>query len=136
MASQQGTVPQGSDADKRWKKLDRRRRVSLIRGSEPKSDEEALTALGYARRMRGHTVLFALVGAVGSFLVALSISMLLEGDTTTTSWLMASGIGIGVGIGLGVARRFNIRRMERGAEETLGGTGLENHRTVAFSDDD
>lgn len=120
MSSHAGRVPQGRRADGRWKELDRRRRVSLIRGSEPQSEEEALTALGYARRMRRHTLLFALVGAIGSFLVALITSRLLEGGMTTTSWLMASAIGIGVGIGLGVARRFNVGRMERNAKEVLG----------------
>lgn len=112
-------VPQGREADQRWKDLDRRRRTALLGGAHPADREEAKTALGYGHRMRSRANLFAWVGALGAFAVAVAVALLMEGQITTRTFVMAGGIAVGVGFGFEVAGRWWGRRLERNGREAL-----------------
>lgn len=119
MSSHIGSIPGGRDADRRWKHLDRKRRSALLRGAQPADGEEAVTALGYGRRMRTRAELFALVGAMGAFVVYLAIALLMEGETTRETFILAGGVAVGVGLALEIIGRRRGRRLEQNAKEAL-----------------
>lgn len=123
LSSFAGRVPQGREADSRWKELDSTRRRQLLAGSVPPGDEEeAVTALGYARRMLERNQLWAFVGALSAMVVALALSLLIEGDLSGQVFVIAAGIGIGVGLGLEISGRRRGRKLARRAEEALSET--------------
>lgn len=121
MSSHIEQIPGGRDADRRWKDLGRKRRAALLKGAEPGNDEEAATALGYGRRMRTRAELFAFIGAVGAFVVYLAIALLMEGETTRQTFIMAGGVAVGVGLALEILGRRRGRRLEESAREALDG---------------
>ncbi len=120
MSSHIEQIPGGRDADRRWKHLGRKRRAALLKGAEPGNDEEAVTALGYGRRMRTRAELFAFIGAIGAFVVYLAIALLMEGETTGQTFIMAGGVAVGAGLALEIIGRRRASRLERNAEKALG----------------
>ncbi|MFP3913564.1 MAG: hypothetical protein ACLFWM_01710 [Actinomycetota bacterium] len=62
MPSSPEQVPEGKDADTQWRALGPRRRLQLmVAGEEPATPEEAVVALGFARRRLKRNELYALV---------------------------------------------------------------------------
>lgn len=120
MSQHPSGMPQGREAEARWRELDRsRRKEILLKGSEPESDEEAKTALAYARRMLERNELMALLGAVSAFVVWLAIAMLVEDQIGAQTFMFAGAVGIAVGLGLGFGGRTRARELETRAEEAL-----------------
>lgn len=113
-------IPGGRDADRRWNHLGRKRRAALLKGAQPGNDEEAVTALGYGRRMRTRSQLFAFIGAIGAFIVYLAIALLMEGETTRQTFIISGVVAVGVGLALEIIGRRRGRRLEHNAREALG----------------
>ena len=65
--------------------------------------------------------LFALLGAIGAFVVYMGIALLVEPDITTQTFILAAGSGVGVGVALEIVGRWQGRRLARNAEEVLSG---------------
>lgn len=120
MSSHIEQIPGGRDADRRWKHLGRKRRAALLKGAQPGNDEEAVTAMGYGRRMRTRSQLFAFIGAIGAFIVYLAIALLMEGEATRQTLILAGGVAIGVGLAFEIIGRRRGRRLEQNAKEALG----------------
>ena len=119
MTSHADHVPEGRSADERWNELGRDRRSALFKGSEPRDDDEALTALGYGRRMRSRAELFALIAGLGAFVVYLAITLLMEGGIAGQDLVFAGGTGVGVGVALEITARYRARKLEDAAERAL-----------------
>lgn len=121
MAQHASGVPRGREAEARWRNLDRsRRREILLKQSEPETEEEATTALGYAWRMLERNLLFSVLGAVSAFVVWLAIAMLVQSELTARTFILAGSAGAAVGLGLAVGGRLRARMLEERAEESLG----------------
>lgn len=119
-------MPEGREAETRWRALDRRRRTEiLIKGSEPSSHEEAATTLGYARRMLERNTLMAVPGAVAAFVVWLGLALLVEGTLTGRDFVLAAFAGVAAGLGLGVGGRIRARRLASKAQAALQSSGDE-----------
>jgi hypothetical protein len=120
MAPHASGVPRGSEAEARWRSLDRsRRRKILLKQSEPETEEEATTVLGYAWRMLERNLLFSVLGAVSAFVVWLAIAMLVQDDLIARTFIVAGSTGAAVGLGLTIGGRLRARNLEERAEESL-----------------
>jgi hypothetical protein len=116
------SVPRGQEMERRWRQLDKTRRVKLAIFSDmPNDRDEAAVALGFARHMRDRVRLWAMVGAVSVFVGALVVGALIEGGLTPRANFVAFLLGFGVAITIEVAGRVRAHRLERNAGQVLKG---------------
>lgn len=122
MPSDGDRVPHGRDAERRWRQVPwRARRRMLAGGQRPADEEQAVAALGYARRLRERSPLWAVVGAMAALVVSLALAMVVEDGLTRQSFVIAGGIGVGVGLGLEIMGRIQSGKLRDLAEEVLAG---------------
>lgn len=120
MSTHGGQVPSGREAEQRWRRLDWTKRIDMVlRGNTPETQDEALTALGYARRMLDKNEIWAFLGALSAFVVVLALEMIVQSGLTGQSLILAGGIGVGVGLGLEIGGRMQARKLESRAERAL-----------------
>lgn len=124
MTSHPERLPSGDEAETRWSRLGFGRRIALtVGGEEPSGPEEAVTALAFARRMEEPNPLWALLTAVGAFVVVVALELLVQTTLTAGSWVLAAGVAVGVGLGIGVGGRRQARRLASRAERVLAEEG-------------
>lgn len=114
-------VPQGAEAETRWRDLPWQDRTAMMLGRRtPRSEQEARAALGYARLHADRSLLMASLNGVGAAVLWWALSALLGNPLEGTGVLVPALIfGVVFFVGQLVISRWQARSLEAGARTVL-----------------